>query len=104
MLILEYQCFPSYHKKSNYSERIKKNYDSIKIKPEQIPSILQKVGMQLISSKRPNAVSTLPRAVTKGFNRPIVFLKKVGDDLDIDFSKIKVEDIRKVIDVDKLIE
>ena len=104
MLILEYQCFPSYHKKCNYSERIKKNYDTIQIKPEQIPAILQKVGMQLISSKRPNAVSTLPRAVTKGFNRPIVVMKKVGDELDIDFSKVKVKDIRTVIDVNTLIE
>ena len=103
VLILEYQPFSSYHKKRDYSEKIKQHYNSIKIKPEQIPSIMQKMGMQLIASKKPSNSPLLSKTVTKGFNRPVVFFKKVGEELDIDFSTIGVENLRDVYDVESLL-
>ena len=103
MLILECQPFSSYHKKRDYSEKIKQNYASIKIKPEQIPSILQKMGMQLIASKKPSNSPLLSKTVTKGFNRPVSFFKKVGEEIDIDFSTVQVENLREVYDVESLL-
>lgn len=104
ILILEFQNYSSYHKKKDYTEEIKKNYEKIRINPESIPAILQKIGMQMLSMRKPNSVSTVSRSVTKGFNRPIVVMKKVGDDLNIDFSTVTIETIREVFDVDKLLE
>lgn len=104
ILILEFQNYSSYHKKKDYTEQIRKNYESIRIKPESIPTILQKIGMQMLSMRKPNSMSTLSRTVTKGFNRPIVVMKKVGDELNIDFSTVTIKTIREVFDVDKFLE
>ena len=59
--------------------------------------------MQVITTKIPNTVATLARSLTKGFNRPIVVLKKVGEEIGIDFTTTTVDNLRDVFDVDSLI-
>ena len=103
ILIIEFQTYSSYYKKRNYTDTIQKNYDRLQIQPQQIPLILQHIGMQVITTKIPNTVATLARSLTKGFNRPIVVLKKVGEEIGIDFTTTTVDNLRDVFDVDSLI-
>ena len=104
ILIIEFQTYSSYYKKRNYTDTIQKNYDKLQIQPQQIPLILQHIGMQVIATKTPNTVATLARSLTKGFNRPIVILKKVGEEIGIDFTTTTVDNLRDVFDVDSLIQ
>lgn len=104
ILIIEYQHHSSYHKKRNYTATVQQNYEKLQIQPQQIPLILQHIGMQVIATKTPNTVATLARSLTKGFNRPIVILKKVGEEIGIDFTTTTIDNLRDVFDVDSLIQ
>ena len=104
ILIIESDHHSSYHKTRNYTATIQQNSEKLQIQPQQIPLILQHIGMQVIATKTPNTVATLARSLTKGFNRPIVILKKVGEEIGIDFTTTTVDNLRDVFDVDSLIQ
>lgn len=103
-IIIEYQSWSSYHKKRAYCSEIAAMYPTLRLRPESIPTILERIGMQLISNKKPTSNINIPSHITKGFNRNIAVLRRVGDALPLDFREVTVENLREKYDVKRLIE
>ena len=97
VFVLEYQQWSSYHKKCHYSKTLEENYAAIKIHPEDFPFVLQKMGMQLISNRRPTMSPGVNHAVTKGFNRNIAVFKKSGKELDFDINQVTLDNLESFI-------
>ena len=97
IFILEYQQWSSYHKKCHYSKTLEDNYSTIKIHPEEFPLILQKMGMQMISNRRPTLSPGINHSVTKGFNRNIAVFKKSGKEVDFDIHQGTLDNLESFI-------
>ena len=97
IFILEYQQWSSYHKKCHYSKTLEDNYSTIKIHPEEFPLILQKMGMQMISNRRPTLSPGINHSVTKGFNRNIAVFKKSGKEVDFDIHQVTLDNLESFI-------
>ena len=104
LLIIEYQSWSSYHKKRAYCDAIARVFPTLQIRPEHIPTILQRIGMQLLSNRKPISNMNIPPHITKGFNRNIAVLRKTGEELPLDFREVTVENLRERFDVGRLVE
>lgn len=103
-IIIEYQSWSSYRKKRAYCSEIAAVYPTLRLRPEAIPTILERLGMQLISNRKPTSNVNIPSHITKGFNRNIAVLRRVGDALPLDFREVTVTNLREKYDVKSLIE
>ena len=104
MLIIEYQSWSSYHKKRAYCDAIARVFPTLRIRPEHIPTLLQRIGMQLLSNRKPISNMNIPPHITKGFNRNIAVLRKIGEELPLDFREVTVENLHAKYDVGRLVE
>jgi len=67
IFILENQLWKSYRKKKNESERTKKNYVEIELRPHCFKSYLEKIGFVHLISLMPEE-----NEIKEGFDRPIM--------------------------------
>ena len=97
IFILEYQPWSSYHKKCHYSPTLAKNYAKLQLRPEHFPFILQKLGMQLLSKRKPSQVEELKQSTVKGFNREVAIFRKTGEDLPFDIREVSLDNVMSFI-------
>lgn len=100
LFILEYQEWKSYQRKAHYTEAIAETFQGIRIHPEQFVSILQKIGMQLVSNRKVSSNMELEHSETKGFNRPIAVFRKVGKELAFDMREVTLENMDSFVSMD----
>eukprot|EP00347_Sterkiella_histriomuscorum_P010144 403377432 len=72
LFILENQLWKSYKKNKNESDRSKKNFNEIEIRPHFFRQYLEKIGFEMIESLMPSEAEA-----KEGFDRPIMVFKKV---------------------------
>lgn len=104
LFILEYQEWKSYQRKAHYTEGIAETFQGIRIHPEQFVSVLQKIGMQLVSNRKVSSNTELEHSETKGFNRPIAVFRKVGKELAFDMREVTLENMESFVSMDAYVE
>lgn len=74
IFILEIQPISSYRKVKNLTERIRTNWETNQLKPQDIPSVAEQLGLKLIHTLHPPEKKG--KRGTVGFSRPIHVFQK----------------------------
>jgi hypothetical protein len=85
ILIFEYQPWRSYEKRKNISNVTEDIFKTIEIFPEMFEIVLQELGFMTVEKFGPSEEEA------KGFNRPILVLRKAKADSSVSISLLKTK-------------